>query len=199
MVMEGCGYHWGFYFSDCVKGRIMVMKEGAYNWGFYFSNCVKGKWLWKDVAITEDSAFLGYCAVSVGIWFPTFWRTAVLLQYQELTAQWHSNISQKKGNVSHTNVMSKCVWLLLFANCFLMPVTSLVHQRPSAPVCNSKDGMYHKNTWNISWTALCTSEDGNGMTVTLAMYQWHSGRILSHLSALKCTTHHGTCLDILVR
>jgi hypothetical protein len=137
--------------------------------------------------------------VSVGIWFPTFWRIAVLLQCQELTAQWHSNISQKNRNVSHTDVTSKCAWVLLFENCFITPVTSLVHQRPSAQVCNSKDGTYRKSTWNVSWTALCTSEEGNGMTVTLTMHQQRSGRILSHLSALKCTTHHGKCLDILVR
>jgi len=161
--MEGCGYNWEFLFSNHVNGRWMFMEGCGYDWGFHFSNCVKSKWLWKHVAMIEDSLFLEY-AVSVGIWFATFWRNVVLLQCQELTAQWHSNISQKNRNISHTNVTSKCVWLLSFPNCFLTPVTSLVHQRPSMQMCNSKDGTYQKSTWNITWTALCTSEEGNGKT-----------------------------------
>jgi hypothetical protein len=50
----------------------MVMEECGYKEGCHFSNCRKGRRITKNVAITEDSAFLGYHAMPMHICFPTF-------------------------------------------------------------------------------------------------------------------------------
>ena len=172
MVMEGCGCNWGF----CLSTFLIVWNVGQWLWkdvavteDFSFLTVWKvGEWLQKDVATIEDSPFLGYHAVSMVIWLPAFWRNVLLLQCQELTAQRLPN----NTNIGHNSATIKCSWLL-FPNRFLMPVTSVAYQRP-------KDGTYHKSTWNISWTALRTSE-ANGTTLTLTMHQWVSGRTLCQL------------------
>jgi hypothetical protein len=91
----------------------------------------------------------------------------------------------------------KLTQLLLFTNCFLMPVKFLIHQLLSVQACNNEDDTYHERTRNITWTALCTFEEGNVMTLTISMHHWNSGRMILHFSALKCTTHRGRCLKIL--